>query len=150
MLDLIKEVLSRRPANRTLVQLGRYTIVGGFAFLIDFGTLFLLTSGIGVHYLLSAALAFCLGLATNYALSVVWVFHERRLESRSREFTVFGIIGIAGLGINELSLWVLTGLAGLHYLGSKLLSTVVVYLWNFFVRKTLLFDRGGAARANHD
>ena len=133
--------LFRNKTNSTLVQLFRYTLFGGGAFLVDFGALFALTEGAGLHYLVSAAIAFCLGLLTNYGLSVIWVFPRRRLRSRWAEFGVFGLIGLIGLGFNELIMWGLTEKVGFHYLLSKIASAVCVYLWNFFARKVTLFTK---------
>lgn len=133
--------LFKGKTDATLIQLFRYTFVGGLAFLVDFGTLTLLTELAGVHYLVSAGWAFLLGLVTNYLLSIAWVFTNRRLGSRWLEFSIFGVIGLVGLGLNELIMWLLTEGLGLHYLGSKLVSTGFVYLWNFFARKYALFGR---------
>lgn len=133
--------LLRGHTDRTEIQLFRYTFVGGLAFLVDFGTLTLLTELAGFHYLASAACAFLLGLVTNYLLSVLWVFPRRRMTSRWAEFTIFGLIGLVGLGLNEAIMWFLTEKIGSHYLVSKLASTVIVYLWNFFVRKIALFAK---------
>jgi putative flippase GtrA len=127
------------PAGTVPIQLLRYTAVGGVAFAVDFGSLFLLTEFGGLHYLLSAVFAFGLGLLTNYLLSVAWVFNRRTLSSRGMEFLVFGLIGVLGLGLNEVVLWVLTEGAGFHYLLSKAGAAVVVFLWNFFARKLSLF-----------
>jgi putative flippase GtrA len=129
------ERLLRQPTDNTAIQLFRYTFVGGLAFLVDFGSLFLLTEFAG-----SAAIAFLLGLATNYVLSITWVFNRRRVSSRWLEFTIFGIIGIIGLGLNELIIWQATETLKLHYLVSKLIATATVYLWNFFARKYTLFS----------
>lgn len=133
--------LLKGRTDDTFIQLFRYTFVGGFAFLIDFGSLYALTEFAGLHYLLSAAVAFILGLSTNYSLSVAWVFPRRRLRSRWIEFAVFGAIGLVGLGFNELIMWLLTDKARFHYLLSKIASTIVVYLWNFFARKYALFNK---------
>jgi putative flippase GtrA len=135
----------RRPAAATVVQFLRYTCVGGLAYLIDFGTLYLLTEAAGIHYLVSAIWAFGCGLTVNYFLSVTWVFSQRRLSSRRLEFAVFGLVGLVGLGLNELVLWVLTERGGRHYLVSKLGSALIVFLWNFVARKVVLF-RAEAAR----
>ena len=88
---ILTEAFTEKSDN-TLIQLFRYTIVGGFAFVIDFGSLVLLTSYFGVHYLLSAAIAFLFGLATNNTLSVSWVFSSRVLQSKMAEFGLFAWI----------------------------------------------------------
>tara|TARA_Y100000031_G_C8148143_1_gene351008 strand:+ start:66 stop:509 length:444 start_codon:yes stop_codon:yes gene_type:complete len=127
--------------NKTIFQLIRYTCVGGIAFLFDFGTLFILTYFFSFHYLLSAVIGFTLGLSINYVLSIWWVFSNSTFKNRRVEFLFFTIIGIIGLGLNELSIWSFTDLLHLHYLVSKLYATIIVYLWNFFARKYLLFNK---------
>ena len=135
---MIKKFFKDKTDN-TLIQLFRYTFVGGIAFVVDFGSLFLLTEFAGVHYLVSAAISFLFGLATNYLLSILWVFNTRSISNRYHEFIIFGIIGIIGLGLNELIIWRFTEYLHFHYLISKIISAIVVYLWNFFARKNLLF-----------
>jgi putative flippase GtrA len=132
--------LFRNKTDSTLVQLFRYAFVGGVAFLADISALLLLTELARFHYLASAALAFWLGLATNYALSVLWVFDTRRLVSPWVEFLVFVSIGVIGLGMNEVIIWFFTERIRIHYLGSKVVSTVFVFLWNFIARKITLFS----------
>jgi putative flippase GtrA len=128
------------PTGDTHIQFLRYLIVGGLAFGVDFGTLWGLSSGLGIHYLVSAAIAFLLGLAVNYLLSTVWVFSQRRMLDRRREFFVFAGIGVLGLGLNELGLWILAGGVGLDYRIAKLFTTGVVFAWNFIARKVVLFS----------
>jgi len=137
---MLRELLTGR-SDRTLVQLARYTVVGGAAYVVDFGSLWALTDLAGVHYLVSAAIAFCLGLAVNYTLSVAWVFSARTLGSRWAELGVFAFIGVVGIGFNELCMALLTGLLGVHYLLSKIVSTFFVFAWNFTARKLVLFRR---------
>ena len=127
--------------DSTYFQLIRYTFVGGLAFFVDFGTLYLLTELFHLHYLLSAGIAFLLGLFTNYLLSIRWVFTTRSVRSKKVEFLVFAVIGLIGLGLNELFLWIFTDLLGIYYLLSKILTTIMVYLWNFFARKYILFNK---------
>ncbi|MCR4325557.1 MAG: GtrA family protein [Patescibacteria group bacterium] len=117
----------------------RYFVASAVALVVDAGSLALMISVFGVPYLISGAIAFCLGVATIYLLSIRWVFEKRAFKSAQAEFALFLIIGIVGLGINELILWVLTGQFGFFYLFSKGASVFVVFLWNFFARKTLLF-----------
>ncbi len=127
-------------SDKTSIQLLRYTFVGGIAYAVDFGSLFFLTDVVKIHYLTSAAIAFILGLVTNYTLSIFWVFSRRTLTSKQMEFLVFAIIGLVGLGLNEGIIWFFTDLAHFHYLISKIFSAVVVFFWNFFARKKILFS----------
>ena len=127
------------PASDIFVQFVRYTITGAAALTADFGALFLLTHFGGVYYLVSAAVAFSIGLLINYAISAAWVFTNRTLHNRLLEFGIFAAIGLVGLGLNELGMWLLAGLGGMYYLWAKLITAVLVYGWNFGARKVALF-----------
>jgi len=127
-------------SDKTSNQLFKYGFVGGIAYSVDFGSLFFLTEVFKIHYLISAAIAFILGLLINYALSIFLVFPKRTLTDKRVEFLLFSIIGLVGLGLNEVIIWFFTELTHFHYLISKMLSTVVVFFWNFFARKKLLFS----------
>ena len=126
-------------SDKLLVQLGRYVVVGGLAFVVDIGTLIALTELGVLPYLGSAAVAFLLGLTTNYLLSIAWVFDTRKTTSAWVEFAIFALVGVVGLGLNELVMWGLTDGLGLWYVGSKLVATALVFAWNFGVRKVALF-----------
>lgn len=120
-------------------EFGKYLLAGGLAFVLDVSTLYVLTEFFDVHYLVSGVFAFIIGLITAYILSVKWVFSNRSLKSKKLEFIVFTIIGIVGLGLNEFLLWFFTEKLFFHYLFSKIVSTAVIYFWNFFARKYTLF-----------
>ncbi|MBR4783401.1 MAG: GtrA family protein [Bacteroidaceae bacterium] len=121
------------------IQLFRYAIVGGIAFVVDYAGLYLLTEYIHLHYLLSATLSFVAGLTVNYLIATHWVFLHRRLNSRIAEFLIYAIIGVIGVVLNDLLLWLLTEGMNCHYMLSKLGATLLVMIWNFFGRRIILF-----------
>ena len=134
--------MKQKIANHsTFIQLLEYGIVGGIAFVADYGSLWCLTEYAHVHHLVSAALAFIIGLAVNYLLSIRWVFKERAYDNKWMEFAIFAIIGVIGLGFNELIIYVVTDLMTLHYMLGKIVSTIIVFFWNFFARKIVLFRK---------
>jgi putative flippase GtrA len=132
-------LLFKRRTDKTSIQFLRYIFVGGVAFLVDFGSLYLLTDFLGVYYLISAAIAFILGLITNYLLSISWVFNKHKFDSKSFEFGVFAVIGIIGLILNEVFIWFFTAELNFYYLISKILAAIIILFWNFFARKLTLF-----------
>ena len=132
--------LFQKPAESSSIQLLRYFFVGGLSFAVDFLLLFGLTSGLGIDYLISTAIAFLAGVTANYLLSRSWVFPSRTLSNSGVEFSVFALIGIVGLGMTEAGMWFLTGVIGFHYLLSKIVVAIVVFFWNFIARKVVLFS----------
>lgn len=117
----------------------RYLLVGGFAFICDTSTLFSLTQFLRVNYLVSAPIGFSIGTVVNYVLSRKWVFQRRTLKSTPAEMTLFTLIGIVGLGLNEMILWTFQAKLRIYYLFAKGVSGVVVFIWNFGARKIVLF-----------
>ena len=128
-----------RLTGRIHLELLRYFLASAAAFTVDAGTLYLLTEYVGIHYLVSAAIGFMLGMATIYLLSIGWVFSTRRVEKTHHEFLIFALIGVIGLGINEAGLYLLTEFLSFHYMMSKLLVSFLVFSWNFAARKLMLF-----------
>ena len=107
--------LLQGKSGNIAVQMFRYLVGGGVAFLVDAGLLALLTELLGrEHLLLWTAIAFGAGLLTTYLFSILWVFDNRSLKSRSAEITVFVLIGLIGLGLTELLMWLLASRAGIH------------------------------------
>jgi putative flippase GtrA len=131
----------RGPTALLARELGRYTVAGGLASLVDVGLLWGLTHGMGVYYLHAAALAFGGGLLTSYLLSIGWVFQQRTWQNSWVEVGLFTLIGGLGLLWCGVCMWVLTEYAHLHYLCSKLVSALVVFGWNFVAKKWILFHR---------
>lgn len=125
--------------DKLLVQFVRYFFVGGFAFVVDFGLLYILTEYAGLHYLLSATLSFIAGLLVNYIISCLWVFNGSKFKNRLVEFLFFAAIGVVGLALNDTLIWLFTDSIGTHYMFSKIVAAAMVYLWNFFARKYLVF-----------
>ncbi len=133
--------LFKAPTESTFIQLFRYGFVGGLAFLVDYGTLVLLTEFAGMHYLLAATISFILGLITNYLLSITWVFNQHKLNNRWVEFLLFAFIGVVGLGLNDTIMFLCTERCGIHYTLSKIIATAIVFFWNFLARKLILFKQ---------
>src|SRR5512133_322219 len=127
------------PTTSAVAQSVRYGAVGACAICCDFGTLSLSAKYLHLHYLVAAALGFCVCVVVNYWLSVRWVFNKRKLSSKALEFLAFALVGLGGVGLNDLVMWLLTDGLSVHFLLSKLLATAVVYVWNFSIRKALIF-----------
>ena len=129
------------PTDSTLVQLFRYFFVGGAAFAVDFFLLYTFTEFLKINYLISAALSFIAGLLVNYIISIKWVFAKKGLKNKKVEFLLFAVIGVIGLGFNELIIWIFTDFFKLYYMVSKIISAAIVYMWNFGARKYILYKK---------
>ena len=120
---------------------GRYLGAAALALAVDFSLYVALIRLADVHYLVAAPLGFAAGLATVYALSVRWVFQARRLSDARIEFVIFAVIGVAGMVLNQLAIYVAVEWLRFSVEAGKLASTALVFCFNFASRKLLLFSR---------
>lgn len=123
-------------SSKTHAQFIRYFLIAAVGLVFDFSTVIFTKEVLHFYYLVAACCGFLLGLVITYILSNRLVFGKPRDDPR-KAFLLFGLIGLVGLGILNLLMWILTSKAGINYILSKALATIVVFVWNFFARKTL-------------
>lgn len=124
--------------EKLLAQIMKFGVVGIIAFFIDYGVMVLLTEVFGVPPVASATVSFIVSVVFNYVASMRYVFCHREGMSRRREFVIFVVLSVIGLGINDAILWVGTETVAIDYRIVKIFATAVVMVWNFVTRKIFL------------
>lgn len=127
--------------KKLIAQFMKFGVVGVIAFFIDYGLLAFCTEVLGINYLVSATIGFCVSVVFNYIASMRYVFSHKQGMSRRKEFVIFVCLSVIGLLINNGCMYAGVELLGIHYLVVKIGATVIVALWNFASRKVLL-DEG--------
>lgn len=145
LLQYIKEFNLKKifieDTDNTLIQFIRYCFVGGVAFIVDWLVMIVLTETL-LHYLVAVAVGFVAGLVTNYTLSKKMVFKKDSDKcGKVGEFAVYAIIGVMGLGLTELLMYLFTDKLEVHYIISKIIVAAIVLVWNFFARKLILYKK---------
>ena len=120
--------------NKLLNQILKFGLVGGTAFVIDYVLLYFCTEFLHIHYLISSIISFTVSVIFNYILSIKWVFDVKKKQD-VRDFVIFIILSVIGLGINSLIMYVMVEKFGVYYMLSKIVSTAVVMVYNFITRK---------------
>lgn len=136
-LKLLHIKVSKKTEN-LLIQIFKFGIVGGIAFLIDYIVLFCCKEFIGLSVLLSAAIAFTVSVIYNYIASVKWVFDVNKEKSAKKNFVIFIILSIIGLIITEIIMWIGSDIMKINYLIVKIIATAIVMVFNFITRKMFL------------
>jgi putative flippase GtrA len=117
----------------------KYIIFAGIATLVDLGILYLLTTYLFIHYLISAIFSYLCGMITNYSLNKYLTFKNRN-KRYIVQFGIFAVVALIGLGLNELILFIFTDFFDLWYVYSKFISIGIVMIWSFFGHKHLTFS----------
>lgn len=127
--------------KKLITQIIKFGFVGGTAFIIDAGVLFILTDFCEIHYLVSGAISFTVSVIYNYILSVKWIFDINKNVKKSQELIIFVGLSIIGLGINQIIMWVAVDFIHIYYMISKIIATSIVMIYNFITRKLFLERR---------
>ena len=122
----------------------RYIFVGGSAFLIDIGALYMLNEFVfvGKYLFLSVALAYLIGMTYNFILSCFWVFDNGKEKFKNellKSYWITFVVSAVGLGLTEILMKLCVDVIGLYYMYSKILVSGIVLFWNFYGRKKLLY-----------
>lgn len=146
--------------SHTGIQFFRSLIVGGIATVVDMLVMILIRELFHAPESVGVVFGFIVGLAVNYIVSTFWVFSKAKVKNRIVDFIGFAVIGIIGLGLTHLIVepFSVQGMFGTgffvanqsfgsllptdkYYIVGKALAVVIVYMWNFFARKFILYRK---------
>lgn len=139
MFEKLKIFIINKTDN-SYFQFIKYFFASGIALFVDVSILFILTEYFNIYYVVSATISFLAGIAITYILSKFYIFTKTKIHNKINEFTVFLVIGITGLILNNIFLYVFTEYLGIYYMLSKFFVIIITYLWNYFARKKLIFS----------
>ena len=119
-------------------QIMKFGVVGVIATLIDWGIFAVCTRVFHIHYAISNVIGFSISVIFNYWASVKWVFDVNKEKDSKRNFVLFIIFSVIGLGLNELILFICIDKIHIMDLISKVIATAIVMVFNFVTRKKFL------------
>jgi putative flippase GtrA len=163
VINLFASVASRFGINPMEGQrFAKFLVVGSFGFIIDFGTLTFLVEVVDlpglvsentqfseiVGLVLANTISFSLAVISNFTLNRFWTYPESRSIRKRIQLPQFTTVSIVGLVINNVIFAlsvplfdrVITTFAVVPdaieaYIPAKILATIVVLFWNFFVNR---------------
>lgn len=126
MQQLLK-ILNNKKLQKKLTK---YIIGWALAACIDLLILYICTDIIGIHYLYSQIIAFCISFVFGF-LFQKYITFSNTSKQFLREGGLFFLFQIIGLGINLLILKASVEIVWLHYLIWSIIAKWVVFLRNF-------------------
>jgi dolichol-phosphate mannosyltransferase len=117
----------------------RFGTVGISGLLVNQFALWSLVALGDINYLVAAIVATQCSTAWNFALVEVWAFRPRRLDGLWRRFAQFVVLNNGALLMRIPLLALLTGVFGIHYLLSNLITLVVLFVCRFALSDGLIW-----------
>lgn len=128
-----------KPKHEKLfIQIFKFGIVGGTAFVIDFLFLYLFREFLHFPVILANTLSFCISVIYNYIASLKWVFDVNKKKDARKQFITFIVFSVIGLLLNDLIMWISVDFLSIYYLLAKIIAIFIVMIFNFVTRKLFL------------
>ena len=119
------------------IQVIKYESTAMICGAIDYGLLILLIEVFHVHYLVASIISLLCAMIVQYILNVRFVFDTQK-ENKFKKFIGYAILGVIGIGLNSLVIFLAVSKIHIHYLPAKICASVIVGLYNFTSRKLYL------------
>lgn len=116
-----------------------YGLIGGFTSSLDFGVYTLLVECVKMNYLVANCISVVVGITTSFILNRKYNF--KVTDNTFRRFAIFMTVGLCGLMLSNLILYVCINKLEINTLISKLLSIVLVVLMQFLANKFITFKK---------
>ena len=88
--------------KKLMSQIMKFGVVGFLCFFIDYGIMVALVELAGLQELWASACSFTVSVVVNYILSITVVFDTDKNANQAKQFVVFVILSLIGLGLNQL------------------------------------------------
>lgn len=120
-----------------ITQYAKFAAVGITSLAVDYIFMVFLTenTAFGLDYFQACAFSYTLSVFVNYFLSMKYVFHGREDMGKVKEASIFFMLSLIGLFLNQMIMWIAVEMFQIYYIVAKLLSTFLVTNYNFISRK---------------
>ena len=121
-------------------NIASYGIVGGAAALVEWAA-FYVCDAIGLFYLLSTILSFIVATFVNWILGRKITFRNSpKLANWPRDLLSVYVASGVGLLLNLGLMVLFVSVIGIDSMISKIISTGLVFFWNYFIRKLVIYQ----------
>jgi len=121
-----------------VVQFARFSAVGTTCFLVDYLLMIVFTYATPMDWFWACALSFTISTIINYILSMRFVFVGKEELTRLQEMIIFVALSLVGLGLNQMIMWIISERMHIHIALSKLVTSMIVSIFNYISRKAFL------------
>lgn len=114
-----------------------YGIIGCCSSGLDFLIYTFFVSALGWHHIVSNSVSVLAGITTSFTLNRSYNFKVK--DKPRQRFSIFLTVGLCGMMLSNLILWCCIDQMEMSKIVSKLLSIVLVVLFQFLLNKYITF-----------
>lgn len=123
--------------SKLILKFLKFSVVGFISVIIDFGVTYLLKEKVKLNQYVANSLGFTVAVIGNFFMNKYWTFEDTNPDMVS-QFTIFMIIAITGLLINNGIIFILRRRHINFYIAKGIAIGIVVF-WNFFMNSKFSF-----------
>ncbi|MDO5544310.1 MAG: GtrA family protein [Eubacteriales bacterium] len=127
--------------DKSMQSLFGYLVVGGLATIVEWAGFWLFSEKMGIAYLLATTFAFAISTFANWLFGRLLVFRGKQAQSLLREILSVYLASVVGLLLNLLIMFLLVQLFGVEKMIAKMAATVLVFAYNYLVRKLIIYKK---------
>lgn len=113
-----------------------YGIIGCLSSSLDF-LIYTILIHIGIYYLIANCISVLAGITTSFTLNRQYNFKVK--DSTVRRFSIFLAVGVCGMLLSNIILYVCVDILVVDILLSKILSIIFVVILQFIINKYITF-----------
>ena len=122
-----------------------YFFVGGVAAIVEWVMFFIFANVLQINYFVSTVIAFIFSTTANWILGRITTFKDNNTykDKKAKEAFLVFVVRAIGLLFNLILMYLFVTVMGFDSsLGktlSKIAATGIVFIWNFLIRKLVIY-----------
>lgn len=122
-----------------------YFFVGGVAAIVEWVMFFIFANVLQINYFVSTVIAFIFSTTANWILGRITTFKDNNTykDKKAKEAFLVFVVSAIGLLFNLILMYLFVTVMGFDSsLGktlSKIAATGIVFIWNFLIRKFVIY-----------
>jgi len=118
----------------------KFCLVGGTNTLLTLLTFYILNTALGINYILSSTLGYCVGMVNSYILNKRWTFYDNE-KVILNQFIKFVTVNLMSLSINLLVMYTLSGKLHWDNMNAQIVATGFSIISNYIGSKLWVFRK---------
>lgn len=116
-----------------------YLFIGFSATLVEWLLFWLSTFYLDIHYLVATTIAMFFSTFANWVLGRLILFQKIPGKTITAEIIQIYLVSMVGWLANMFLMWLMVDCIKMHQMSSKMITTGIVFLYNYCIRKIFIY-----------